>query len=287
MSIFILISSLQTNFAADTSINPGNSTIKDGLVAVNNGETLTLDSGNYSGTNNKGLTINKSITIRGNGPINSVIIDAEKNSRIFSIGNNTNVTFMNITFMNGKLTMLAGAAIFNNYANSSLTFINCSFLNNNVTGSGGYGGAIYNLGNHLKITNCDFINNKGLNYGGAVYNGGNGSFNISNSSFSNNIADGFGGAIYNEGNAKISINNSNFTSNDGSSSGWGGAIYSNGGGDLYIIHSYFNNNTGWMGGAIHMRNDSDSVLFISNSTFINNSVTNEGGAIWNIEVISL
>jgi predicted outer membrane repeat protein len=174
--LFLFICSLSTISAADQNIN-NSSTISSGINSTGDRDTLTLQEGIYNKSGDYGITINQSLTIRGNTSTNKVIIDATKNGRIFTIGNNLNVTFINLTFANGNHT--DGGAIYNNNPTTTLTFINCTFINNTVTYSGG---AVCNFGGNVSIIGSNFINNNASN-GGAVYN--TGTMSITGSSFIN------------------------------------------------------------------------------------------------------
>ncbi|WP_333658612.1 beta strand repeat-containing protein [Methanobrevibacter sp.] len=186
LSIILLAAiSLQTSFAIDRPVD--NSTagggIREGLNIANpNGDKLLLDEGNYTGTNNTGLAINKNVTIQAKGPQEKVVIDAQGLGRIFTIGNNTNVTFINLIFINGHI-IGNGGAIYNNYAESSMTFINCTFINNENDLVYGNGGAIYTRGD-LTVSGSNFTNNTG-NCGGAIWSDGINMF-VVNSTFINN-----------------------------------------------------------------------------------------------------
>ncbi|MBZ9570190.1 hypothetical protein KQY27_01330 [Methanobrevibacter sp. TMH8] len=88
---------MNTTFATDIT----NSTDDGGI--------LVLAPGNYTGSNNKGITINKNVTIQGNGSANQIIIDAQGTNNIFNILLCCNVTIINITFINSNAT--SGGAI--------------------------------------------------------------------------------------------------------------------------------------------------------------------------------
>ncbi len=255
LAVFFLATSMQTDFAATVNVN--NSTdgggIIEGLNNANNDDKILLEEGNYTGTNNTGLTINKNITIQGNGPREKVIIDAQKLNRIFSIGNDLNVTFINITFLNGNSS---GGAIYCDHANlfdiSEMNIINCIFKNNN----GSAGGAIDIGADKLSIINSEFINNTASIQGGAIV------FGYNHDAYS-----------------IIIIKNSNFINNS-AFAGSGGAIitYPNIQDQDMIISdcNFINNTAGGNGGAIHTQTNYTS---ITNSNFTNNSAINVGGAI--------
>ena len=292
LSIVLLLCSLSTVSASNQTVDQSataTATIQNNISAAIantvNGDTITINPGTYSGSaNNTNLNINTNITIRGNGSPGAVVIDAQYLTRIFQIANNTNVTFINLTFINGNASTSDGGAIYNNYAGTTMTFINCSFINNSASNNGG--GAIYTQGN-TSILDSNFTNNSaivGIGYGGAIYSAG-GSINVSNSNFENNKALVQGGAILAIG--YLNVSNSNFTNNhvlEGQGDyGGGGAIYL----DSVIASvngsNFINNSAANAGGAI--LNNEGGNLTVNNSNFTNNSVLTGaefgGGAIFN------
>jgi len=276
------------------------------VVATDNGGTLTLEEGVYNKTTDRGNTIDKNITIIGQ----NATIDADKSGRIFTIsGNNNTVTFIGITFINGKSTNANGGAIYNP-TKSSLIFIDCTFINNHAsyTSSYYYGGAIYSNG-QLTVDNCEFYNNSAT-WGGAIYTSAG--FDILNSRFINNTAQqaltnvASGGAAINIMSNNVvynsTINNCYFENNVvNASSQYGAAICdaSTYGTSIAIINSQFINNSGRT--IIHTNNDDvyiDNCYFegnkgngiirlgfvtgsknnnaVENCIFINNSVASSG-----------
>ena len=288
----LLLCSFSTISAANQTVDQN--VASDGLTIQNNisaalanvssGDTITINSGTYSGIgNNTNLTISTNVTIEGNTSGGAVIINAQNLSQIFTMANNINVTFINITFSNGNTTSYGGA-IENLYSGTTMTFINCTFINNHAN----LGGAIYNNGSNMNISGSNFTNNSASGSGGAIYNTGI-NMSITESIFNGNIANN-GGAIDSRNNA--SILGSNFTNNvamyymSGTivMGGYGGAIYQEMG-NLNITDSNFqHNNATVAGGAINAIGFNN--LTISNSNFTSNivgpTVGNDygGGAIY-------
>ena len=102
------------------------------------GSTITLENDyKYDECFGKeGISINKELTINGNG----YTIDGNNEARIFEILAN-DVTLRNIKFINGN-------------------------ADNNQKGD--VGAAIYNMGNNTNVIGCDFINNVAASFGGAI-----------------------------------------------------------------------------------------------------------------------
>ena len=164
-----MICSLPTGFAANLTISEG--TNGGILGALNNedlkdGDTLFLNQGTYNKADlDRNILIDKDVTIQGKGPREKVVIDGQKSSGIFTIGEDVNVIFINLTFINGFSER--GGAVFNPFPSSKLTFINCTFINNVAIN----GGAIYNHGSII-VENSNFINNSAKENGGAIFNSG-------------------------------------------------------------------------------------------------------------------
>lgn len=218
-----------------------------------NGTTIHLSDGVYSGSKNTRITIDKSIDIVGS---NDTVIDGENTNYLFTVTGNVKVTFKNIRFVNAYKSPesyainypdpVYGSAV--EIRNAQVLIDNCTFENNHLTYSTNnkytYGGAISNNGD-LTIIDSRFVSNiahstSGLfSYGGAIYN--NGTMSISNSKFlkSNNNEYSFGGFIANFGNAEITGTTIANAKSAGESRG--SAIYN--AGNLTLIRSVVENNT--------------------------------------------
>jgi len=168
--------------------------------STDSGEIIHLTPGVYSGENNTNILVDKNVTFKGRG--DKTVIDGKSRGNLFIIGENVNVTFINIVFLNAASQY--GAAVYNNFSSSHVTFINCIFKDNTAM----FGAAIYNEGN-VVVKNSIFIDNLAIYNGGAIYN--NGDFTIINSNFTSNVAN-FGGAIFNNG--TMNARNCNFITNN-------------------------------------------------------------------------
>ena len=192
---------------------------------------------------NNGISIDKAITIDGNGHY----IDGNNLARAFVVSSR-NVTIKNLVFKNcynGNSYDSNGGSIYWSGYNGYLT--NCKFINSrtvssyksNVNYAYSEGGAVYWSGNNGKITNCDFNDcycsydkeksSDGYSRGGAVYWSGSAGV-ISNSQFRNCFADSsycsYGGSVYFSSTDAI-ISNSLFYNSFTKSNtySYGGAIY--------------------------------------------------------------
>jgi len=293
--------------ANETITNTTNGGLKTAIDKVNNGQTVYMENGVYSGNNNTGITIDRSITIEGKG--NNVVIDAKGTNRIFTIENGNTVTLKNLKFINGK-SAGDGGAIYN--SGSTLSISGCTFNNNIAEGHidrvlyyfsngipslnpsygkriGYNGGAIHNYGGTLSINGCTFINNQAYGCGGAIYNS-EGTLSISGSTFTNNQAEnklenddsvGSGGAIYSSGGVPT-ISGCTFTNNRAKNDG--GAFYGSApkNKNIDVINSNFiNNYAGGYGGAISTSSYYGSIgkIIVNACTFTNNRAGFAGGAI--------
>ena len=195
----------------------------------------------------------------------------------------------------GNYSESHGAAILNE-GNSIMLLNHGDFLSN----TGKYSGAIYNAG-AMNISNGWFYANTASN-GGAVYNyGTNALMTLTNISFLNNIALNHGGSIYNF-NGNLTLSTGIFKNN---SAGSGGAMR-NVGGILQADECSFSDNSASSGGAINntylhyhstlvtngITNLVTRDLFlgkisITNSVFLNNKATGNGGAVYNINTFEM
>ena len=298
VAVFLLVS-ISSISAADITLNSTNSSGIGGAIAdIGSGSdidnTLTLNPGTYNKASDINVSINfsgKNVLIRGNGSPDQVIIDARGLGRMFNISGNSNITFENITFINGYINNGNGGSLY--ITSGKTTITNCVFKNNNAStintsassSAYTYGGAIYNTANNLEINNSNFTNNTAYTrtyhyywgrdsfaYGGAIYNTG---FNLSvnNSKFSNN-------AVYSESGSGYTAANAH---------GYGGAIY-NTGDNFNLINSSFNSNKitsdAWSDDYNYPHADAQGAgvfnsgkgLTVTNSTFISNNIASYAGS---------
>ncbi len=180
----------------------------------------------------------------------------------------------NVTFENNSAQTLGGAI----YARSDtlVTIDNCVFDNN----SGGSGGAIF-ADTGITVRNTVFQNNSVTQRGAALYVSGSTSVaRIEDGTFDANIAAGSGGVVLFLG-SSLFFERVVATGNEATSRG-GGVIFMSGtthAKQIDIINSLFEDNKGDDGGVISTAGDLD-MLNIRHSSFVNNSATDDGGAIY-------
>ena len=173
----------------------GFSDIQNAIDAATPGETIYLKNITYVNDFNRAIVIDKSITLVGE---DGTVLDAEGDSRIFTINNNVNdVSLGGITFINGIDEKQGGAIYIGNGCNN-FNIADSTFINNHANGlddaddvgGGDGGGAIFvsRNSNGGSINNVTFINNTANIGGGAVKIGASSGWNVYNSTFINNTA---------------------------------------------------------------------------------------------------
>ena len=238
------------------------------------GSTLSLYRNyvyNYGDSDYKtGITIDKSITINGNG----FTINGNGQARAFSI-EHSNVVLKDINFVNGRGTgnYPHGGAVYWSGSNGFLT--HCSF----VDCSAGYcGGAVYWGSENGVLRDCSFVNCHG-NEGGAVYWMQN--CVLSGCSFVNCKANEKGGAIALDWHDELPDSGINFISNCdfqncSVSSGDGGAVYWQGPNGTLNDCSFVNCSCSNYGGSV-LWNGNNGVL--CDCSFEGSHSGNDGGSV--------
>ena len=253
------------------------------------------------------LSINDALSITGVG---NVIIDANKQGKIFNIDTAEEVSLTNLTLINGKSTTDGGAI---SIKDAKVIIDGLTFRNNMVAKDdgtlAGYGGAISWNADEGLLINSVFINNSArtsgaVNWGDMYSSGATGGdiinctfdsnyatsktgalslyipANVINSTFKNNNASDPSGIATQVGALYVYASNSLITGSEFINNyalGYGGAIEIDIASDGTVINdTKFINNTGNSGGAIEAQG---SNIVIGNSTFISNHATYDGGAI--------
>jgi len=219
----------------DGSANLPYLTIGYGVQQVDNGGTVFIASGTYTGDGNKNIVIEKNIDMRGAGQ-EDTIIDAEGSSRVFTVKEGYLLDIKDLTIKNGNAVGVAP-----------------------VEESGG---AIQNEG-LLIVENVKFTGNQ-ADSGGAISNGG--TTTVKSSTFTSNTASYWGGAITNSG--ILTVTGSIFTTNSASE---GGAIFNLV--NATITGNTFEGNTVTSRGAAIFTWDlfANDTLIANNNRFIGNS----------------
>ncbi len=233
-------------------------TIQKAVDLSASGVTILLADGIFKGIGNRGVVINKSMTIRGIGGPEKCIIDCEGNNRAFLIqpkdpNETIDLVLEGLTLTNGGNVTEGGAILLNGWGLANFT--NCVIVNNHAeNGFPALGGGICCLGEwDLFLDRCRIENNSAY--------GRDGEYNIF-SSLLNPGGGAEGGGLYSQGDA-VYVNRCIFKGN------------SCHGGDVGICDGFWEGSfcTGLpivgsaIGSAIAINND---VVHIRNSLIINN-----------------
>ena len=259
--------------------NPGTQvapfkTIQQAINNTATGDTVTLESGTYSGPGNVDLdTGGKSIMVNSTSGAATAVIDCGGNSasnpqvvhRAFYFhSNETNASISGLTIKNGNESGNGGAVDIE--SGSTLTLTNCAF-----TGNTGSPGVVYNAGT-VTITGCTIAANT-CSYGyvndDVVYDDHGGTAALTNCTISGNT----GGGIYSGG--TTTLTNCTITGNTGY---YGGGVYVDGTATLSgcAINSNTANNDPAYGGGVY--NQGTVTL---NGCNISSNVSTSGGGVSN------
>jgi hypothetical protein len=186
------------------------------------------------------LYLANSVTIQS-VPSRTPTIDAEENSRIFSIAKGATVTLSDLNLKDGD-----------------------GFANNpsDTSGDDDHGGAILNLGT-LTVSGCTFTSNSAFE-GSGLDNFGRAT--VSGSTFTSNSG-GNGGGLANESGGTLTVSGCTFTSNSAighHTVAGGGGIFNDG--TLTVSGSTFTSNSAGDGGGYF----SSGTLTASGNTFTSN-----------------
>jgi predicted outer membrane repeat protein len=180
----------------------------------------------------------------------------------------------------------SGGAISATGENKVVEIDNCLFGTN--AANWGASIAMFDDNTESVIKNCSFLSNMADSRSGGVYAGFKASVTIDSCEFRSNTA-GSGGAISSQNDSTtIIVRNSFFTRNEASNNG--GAISTNEATNIDIFNARFTENQGTFGGAVAFNASNSprldtSGFLMRNSSFIDNTATEQGGAI-NINDVS-
>jgi CSLREA domain-containing protein len=226
----------------------GNETVSFDPALFGTAQTMTLNGTQLP------LISDPNLTIAGPGA-DLLTIDAQHNSRIFTINSGAAASISGLTLANGTAVFDSGGAITNS---GSLALSDCTLYGNSATYNGGAIYSTFSHGGTLAVSDCTLSGNSAQNAGGAIYS------TIS-----------YGGTL--------AVSNSTLSGNSGAYKG-GGAIYSSisVAGTLAVSNSTLYGNSGGegAGGGIYNLIYSDGTMVVTNSTLSGNSAT-EGGGIYN------
>ena len=276
----------------------GAGSLRNALTIAASGDTIIFDaslSGDTIRLTSGHIAISENISILGLG-MSDLVIDAAKNSSVFSIDSGYTVIISDFTIING-FSADSGGAIYNS---GKLTLANCRIAHSSAT----HGGGIYN-GSGITINGCIISNNTASGWGGGIYSK-TGSLSGSNCTITNNASSAGGGGIASYGFCAFNIltisdNQSSqgggiyadtnlvlisaTISNNIAGSGDGGGIYNRGNSKLNdcMLHGNQTTNSSFSGGALF----NDYIISLTTSTVSNNMSTGNGGGLANTGTLAL
>ncbi len=229
-----------------SNANPGDTIIFTNTLA---GQTIYLTNGE--------LLIPINLTIDASALHGGVVVDAGKNSRVFEIALESEVTLNSLTLTNGLASDNGGGVLLG--SGVTLTANNCVISGNSAPYLSGGGGIYAGYNSTLTLNYCTLSDNSAYNTdGGAICNDGT-SNTLNNCTLSNNSANyGNGGGIFNLG--ILTLNNCTLFDNS-AELGDGGGIFSQ---DVLVLNNCtLNDNSAFLGGGV--------VLYPPNSS-LNNTI---------------
>ncbi len=258
------------------------STIQTAINAAQNGDTVLVADGTYTGSGNRDIEFyGRAITlISENGP-EYCVIDCEHIIRAFNFwSQETHQTSVSgFTVQNGNAGESEGGAFYCEYdANPMIS--HCIMTGN----TGSRGGAVYSIGTSLILFDCTITGNtaSGDNMGGGIFISDNSPIIVDRCVISNNTASGTngqGGGLYCGGEANISN-----CIISGNSALEGGGIYVDYEAQPTLTNDLFVNNVADWGGAVYCVVASPA---LRNCTFTRNTGSGEeskgGGAVFFID----
>jgi len=214
--IGVLLLSIGNSHAARILVPGDYPTIQGGIDASEDGDTVLVADGTYTGDGNKEIDFNgKTITVKSANGADLTIIDCESDGRGFNFQNVEGpystlegFTITNGSVVDGKLDACGGGI---RCTDSSPTIRNCIIRGNIATGVSAKGGGLYCFGNSAPaIVACTIeenITDGDESRGGGIYCESNDGFNpnVVMCVIANNFASS-GGGIYCLGSDPILIN---------------------------------------------------------------------------------
>jgi uncharacterized repeat protein (TIGR02543 family) len=172
-----------------TNADTGAGSLRQAVTDATAGSTIFIEYGVGTISFASRLTINKNLTIQGNGATFTKAASwttIDTNTQLLYInGSGITVSISRVWFKDGRATT-NGAAI--NVNLGTLTLESCIFSNNQTNSSSATGGAVNN-GGTLNLRGCTFYNNASSYRGGAVYStGASAALNMAGNLFYGNTA---------------------------------------------------------------------------------------------------
>ena len=271
--------------ATNVTISPTTSGgLWEAIKTANNGDTIYLKDGEYTGEYNVEINVNKNITIQGESK-NVVINGQNKYKYLFQmVKHDPTQKFMpvSVKLVNLKVKNF-NETVIDNWG--SLKVVNCTFTDNEISDAiiGNYDDSYCKIINSI-FTKNTFTYNKSANTAGiAIYNDNIASFSITGSTFSNfkSTSESNGVAIQNIKSTDVLINKCEFNN-----VGKGYTIYNMNKSRVRVINSIFTNdkrsicNTGSytdVSKSIFKNSKYGSILNLNNMKISDSKFTNNKG----------
>lgn len=234
------------------------------------------------------VIIDKSLTIVGNGSVNTMI-SANNLSRIFNVSSGASVVIQDLMLMNGSSSSLGGAILCNS---AELVLSNTVITNSTASGAAATegGGGIANVGGNITIIDSEISNNTASGMsgsGGGILNLSDGTLTVTNSTITGNTAMRAGGGIEDNSGESTVVTLVDVTLSDnttGSAPGNGGGVHITGPGDMDITGGMVTGNTAaaeggglWNGAGLMTVTN----VMIDGNTAMGNSGDQGGGGVFN------
>ncbi len=235
------------------------------------------------------VIIDKSLTIVGNGSVNTMI-SANNLSRIFNVSSGASVVIQDLMLMNGSSSGLGGAILCNS---AELVLSNTVITNSTASGAAATegGGGIANVGGNITIIDSEISNNTASGMsgsGGGILNLSDGTLTVTNSTITGNTAMRAGGGIEDNSGESTVVTLVDVTLSDnttGSAPGNGGGVHITGPGDMDITGGMVTGNTAaaeggglWNGAGLMTVTN----VMIDGNTASGNDADQGGGGIYNL-----
>jgi len=243
-----------------TTDDDGVGSLRQAVVDVNNGGTVTFDSsldGQVITLTSGLIQVEKEVTVSASELESGLTIDGNANTGVFFLTGNADLSLDGITIQNAlwesAITVTAGGRI---------ELQDCAILNSSASSRGG---AIYVAGDSTLVMNQCVIEGNSADRGGGIYNYG--VMELRGCTFRNNEGREEGGGLYNRG-AEL-IRNCLFVGNTAREEG--GAMWLRR--DTYLEGCTLHENEAVDGGAIYCSKNLD----LDYCTIVNNNALNNYG----------